>query len=145
MFVDTYTLLADALSLTSSAAFTSTYDSGAAGNEIGAGEPLSLAIAVDVAADATTGDETYAFSIEESASAAQTSPTTLVSRTISRTLLTAGSLHYIDLPAGAKALRYLGGYYTGGGTTPTITVTSWFCPTSMKDKVKAYPKGYTVQ
>lgn len=144
MLLDAQTLLWDAAALTSDAASTNTYDSGAAGNEIAAGEPLALLLTVDVAADATTGDETYEFQVIQSANANLSSPDILIARTIAAASLSAGSQHVIPIPPGAKTKRYLGAYYNGGGTTPTITVTAAILPLSMIDKVKTYPKGYTI-
>ena len=144
MILDAQLLMSDAQAVTADAVSTNTFDSGAAGDEIGTGEALTLAIGVDVAADFTTGDETYVFSIIQSATANLASATKLVTRTIAASLLTAGSLHFIDLEAKAKTQRYLGVDYDVGGTTPTITVTSWFTLRSMIQAEKTYARGYTV-
>lgn len=144
MILDAQTLLWDAAALSSDAASSNTYDSGAAGNDIGIGEPLAALITVDVAADFTTGNETYIFNLIQSANADLSSPDILVSRTILAADLTAGSSHIINLPPGAKTKRYLGLSFDGGGTTPTITVTAAILPLQMIEKRKNYPKGYTI-
>lgn len=145
MIIDAQCLLWDAAALSSDAASTNTYDTGAAGNDIAIGEPLALQITVDVAADATTGDETYEFQVIQSANANLSSPDILISRTIAAASLTAGSKHVIPLPPGAITKRYLGAYYNGGGTTPTITVTAFIRPLDQgADVQKSYPKGYTI-
>lgn len=145
MILDAQTLLWNAAALTSDAASTNTYDLGAADLEVGAGEPLALVISVGVAADATTGDETYAFQVIESANANLSSPTILAQRTIAAAALTAGSIHVITVPPGSVTKRYLGAYFDGGGTTPTITVTAGIVPLSMVDLPKKYyADGFTI-
>lgn len=144
MYIDNQTLLWDAVALSANASSTNTYDSLAAGNEIGTGEPLVAVIQVDVAADFTTGNETYQFDFIQSAAANLSSPDVLVSRVIAAASLTAGSIHYIPLPPGAKTARYLGLSYTGGGTTPTITVTAWITAQNMIQSYKSYPDGFTI-
>jgi hypothetical protein len=144
MFLDAQTLVWDATALTSDAASSNTYDSGAAGNEIATGEPLTLCIQVDVAADGTTTDETYEFQVIQSTVAALTSPDILVQRSITYANLSVGSLHYLPIPPGAKTKRYLGAYFNGGGTTPTITVTAWFAPMSMIQRNAVYADALTI-
>src|SRR3990167_4171654 len=77
MFIDAQALLSDAQAVTADAASTNTYDSGAAGTDITEGEPLGIGISVDVAADFTTGDETYEFHAIQSANANLSSPDVL--------------------------------------------------------------------
>lgn len=145
MIIDAQCLLWDAAALSSDAVSTNTYDSGAAGNEIFAGEPLALVICVDVAADHTTGNETYQFNILQDSAADLNTADILESRVIAAASLTAGSKHVIPLPAGAKTKRYLGAGFDGGGTTPTITVTAFIQPLSMIESgAKYYPKGYAI-
>ena len=145
MINDAQALLWDATALSSDAASTNTYDSGAAGNEIGQGEPLALEITVDVAADFTSSNETYQFNVIQSANADLSSPDILISRVILATDLTVGSKHVIPIPAGAKTKRYLGASFDGGGTTPTVTVTAFLRPLAQgRDGQKHYPKGYTI-
>lgn len=141
---DALCLLSDAQAVTADAVSTNSYDSAAAGNEIGIGEPLALVITVDVAADSTTGDETYVFEFIESAAAALTSPTVLVERAVAAASLTAGAQVVLPLPPDAKSKRYLGAQYDVGGTTPTITVTAFIAPLSSVQNYKAYADAITI-
>ena len=146
MYVDNQGLLSDAQALTATAFSTNTYDSGAntPSNDVGDGEPMCVAIGVDVAADFTSANETYQFDIVQSANANLSSPDVLASRIITAANLTLGSLRYIDVPAGAQTKRFIGIQYTLGGTTPTITVTAAYAPKSMIQRNKIYAKGYTI-
>jgi hypothetical protein len=145
MIIDAQCLLSDAQAFTGTAVSNNTYDSGAAGNDITEGEPLGIGITVDVAADATTGNETYQFDIIEDDDAALGSPVVLASRVILAADLVAGSRHILPIPPGSKRLRYLGLQLTLGGTTPTITITAFIAPLSFLGGWKAHAKGYTVQ
>lgn len=146
MYLDAQNLLSDAQAFSADAASTNTIDLGnvTPKRDPFSGEPMAMVIQVDVAADATTGDETYEFQFIQSANADLSSPDNLVSRTISRTDLTAGSLHFISIPPGAVTKRYIGAFYNGGGTTPTITATIWLAPQSMVQTYKSYAKNYTI-
>jgi hypothetical protein len=144
MFLDAHILLWDATALSSDAASTNTYDSTAAGNDLTNGEGLVVVIQVDVAADFTTGDETYEFQFIQSANANLSSPDILASRTIAAASLTAGSLHYIPVPPASKTKRYLGLFFNGGGTSPTITVTAFITTAQMLQTNKAYPDAFDI-
>lgn len=144
MLLDAQTLLWDATALSSDAVSANTYDLGVAGNSLSVGEPMCAVIQVDVAADFTTGDETYQFNLLQSANANLSSADILSSIVRTAAQLTAGSLHVIPLPPGAETKRYLGLGYDGGGTTPTITVTAWFAPMSMIQRDANYPDGFTI-
>lgn len=144
MFQDAQCLLSNAQAITADAVSTNTYDTGAAGNDITEGEPLGVVITVDVAADFTTGDETYTFEVIQDDDAALGSPLILVSRAILASDLTIGSRHVIPIPPGGKTLRYLGVNYNVAGTTPTITVTTAIGPLSMLGGWKAYADGFSI-
>lgn len=149
MYVDAQTLLWDAAALSTDAASTNTYDTGAAGNDISAGESLCAVLSVDVAADITTGDETYKFQVIQSASSNLGTPTVLVevpftAAQVTAGLLAAGKIIIIPIPPGSITQRYLGLYFDGGGTTPTITVTAFIAPQRMIQRDKHYAKGYTI-
>lgn len=144
MFIDALCLLSDAQAVTADAVSTNTFDSGAAGNDVSVGEQLVAVIQVDVAADATTGDETYAFEFIQSAAANLGSADVLARRVIAAASLTAGSIHYLPLPQGSKTKRYLGLNYDVGGTTPTVTVTAFIQPASMLQLDKVYADGITI-
>lgn len=145
MIIDKLDLLADAQALTTTANLTNVIDLAAAALALPDGEPLELVIKVDVAADGTTTDETYAFDVVTSAAAALTTPTSLGKRTIGYAALTAGSAHHIPLAAGVAMLRYLGVIATLGGTTPTITITAFIQPLSMGNDVpKHFASGSVI-
>lgn len=158
MLIDAQTLLWSAAALTSDAASTNTYDLGAAysgGSANGSaidpsvGEPLCAVINVGVAADNTTGDETYAFEVIQSANADLSSPDVLIrvpftNAQVTAGLLAAGSNIIIPIPSGSVTKRYLGLNYDGSGTTPTITVTAWITALSMVQRDKKYYASATV-
>lgn len=143
MKLDAQLLVSDAQALTASGASTSYIDIGQTKNLFD-GEPLALVLVVDVAADHTTGDETYQFDLQGDDNTGFSSPATLASRTIAATSLTAASKHVIPVPVGTSVERYVRLYATLGGTTPSITFTAFLMPQSMIQKDKVYAKGYTV-
>jgi hypothetical protein len=129
MLLDAQLQFSAAQAITADAVSTNIIDLGSV-RQVGVGEPMSLLICVIVAADATTGDETYSFELQTDDNSAFSSATTLLDQDISRTLLTLGSVHVIAIPRAALE-RYLRLNYDVGGTTPTITVSSWLQPTNM--------------
>lgn len=147
MYVDNLCKLADAQAFTVDAVTTNSYDLGSQTpvRSLGAGEPMVMMLKVDVAADHTTGDETYQFDLIQATDAALTaSVDKLVSRVIDYSLLTVGAIHFIPIPPGALTKRYVGVNFHGGGTTPTITATISLVPMSMVEELKVYAKGYTI-
>jgi hypothetical protein len=147
MFVDAMLLVSDAQALTVTAFSTNTIDLGnpSVKNRIGSGQPMAAAIQVDVAADFTTGDETYIFQVVESANANLSTPTIIAQQPVLAALLKAGAKFAIPIPPGYPRARYLGMQYTLAGTTPTCTVTVEFAPMSMIDSEwTIYAKGYNV-
>lgn len=133
MFIDALLLLSDAQAVTADAYSTNTLDLGnvTPKRQVGSGEPLEVVVAVDVAADFTTGDETYAFLLVQSANADLSSHETIATYTILAATLVAGYIFRIPIPPGFPTLRYLGLRFDVGGTSPTITVTAAVQPTSM--------------
>ena len=146
MILDAQNLLSDAQALTATAVSTNTIDLGNVTPKrgIGAGEPMTLMFQVDVAADHTSGNETYQFDLIQSANADLSSADTLESRVISYADLTAGAIHYVPVPPGSITKRYIGANYTLGGTTPTITVTCALMPQKDVDSLQTYARGYTI-
>ena len=149
MFIDALGLLSDAQALTATAFSTNTIDFGnvTPKRDVASGEPLCVAIQVDVSADATTGDETYRFDVVQSANANLSSPDILITTDtgfITRALLVAGFKFYLALPEGIITKRYFGMQYTLAGTTPLITVTAELQSLSMVQTDKTYAKGYTI-
>lgn len=148
MILDALDQLSNAQAITADAVSTNTKDFGnvTPKNDPFSGEPLAIVFTVDVAADFTTGDETYAFEAIVSASANLGTPTVLARRVIAASLLTAGSVHVLTVPPveATAMLRYFGANYDVGGTTPTITVTAHLVPLKNIDQFKAYAKAYTI-
>lgn len=142
--MDAQTLLSDAQALTATAVSTNSYDKGAAGNDIAAGEPLGIELTVDVAADITSGNETYVFSPCDDDNAALSSAAALYACTLAAALLTAGAQFVLPIPKGLSTQRYLGLAYTLGGTTPTITVTASIKPLSLCEGRAVYADNVTI-
>lgn len=146
MILDAQTLLSDAQAVTADAVSTNTIDLGdvTPKRDIGSGEPLALVFTVDVAADATTGDETYQFELIQSANANLTSADVLAAMAVAAASLTAGAQVVLPVPPGVITKRYIGANYNVGGTTPTITVTASIVPQSFVPKIKSYADGFTI-
>lgn len=140
MILDAQLLLSDAQAFTATGLSTNVLDLGSdtPTRDIGVGEPLSLLITVDTAADATTGDETYTFELLQSAAANMGSPTVLSSMTIARALLLTGAMYSMPLSPGLITQRYLSARLTLGGTTPSITVTIALLPTNFIQRNQLY-------
>lgn len=124
MFIDALGTFATALAVTATGDATNVIDLKAIG-QLGNGRPLSVFINVDVAADGTTTDETYAFSVVTDDNAALSSDTVIATKTLTYTQLAINTLHAIDIPENVNTERYLGLVHTLGGTTPSITYTAW--------------------
>lgn len=142
MFLDALLLLSDAQAVSADAASTNTIDLGATNTRIGTGKPLVILFAVDVAADITTGDETYIFQCIQSAAANLSSPDVLAQRTIVAADLKAGATQTVGIPIGTPTKRYLGAFYDVGGTTPTITVTAAVVPQDFVARQDYYPGAF---
>lgn len=149
MFNDAQHQFSDAQALTVTAVSTNVIDLGVDRNA-GIGEPLCVLITVDVAADGTTGDETYKFDLQTDDNVGFASPEILSSRTVSalpeipRAAAAAGFKLVLDVPNDLRCERFLRMNYTLGGTTPTITVTAQLLPRSMVQAEAVYPRGYTI-
>lgn len=141
MITDNQELLSDAQAITADAASTNIRDFGG-DFDIGRGEPMAVVVQIDVAADITTGDETYTFVLQTDDNSGFASPTDIMSRTIAASGLTAGSRFLLPLTLGNE--RYLRVFYDVGGTTPTMTVTAFLQPMSMIDSQEAYPDALTI-
>lgn len=133
MFIDALLRVANAQAFSATAVSTDAIDLGdvTPKRRIGDGEDMGFGVAVDVAADFTTGDETYTLEVISSAAAALTSPTVLASRVLTAAQLAAGSLHWLPLPKGTPTQRFLGIRATLAGTTPSVTLTSWLTTSSL--------------
>jgi hypothetical protein len=144
MFVDAFTNVSSSQALTATAYSTNTIDIEDV-RDIGVGEPVGFGVAVEVAADITTGDETYQFDVVQSVNANLSSHDVLLSIVRTAAALTAGELFFVPIPMDMVTKRYIGLRFVLGGTTPTVTVSAWL--TKAKDfseNAQAYPKNYAV-
>ncbi len=147
MYTDGQQLFSDAQAFTTDAASTNLIDLGAA-REIGQGEPMGIAILVDVAAKTSDANETYEFQLEtDSAEAFNVAIVDVITQSIAKADLVAGSLHVLPIsPANALLFkRFIRIYFNGGGTNPAITATIWLTPLNMvAGRAKVYPDGITI-
>ena len=120
--VDARLECSSAQALTASADSTNVIDLTGTALQVGAGQPLYMHFNVTVAADFTTGDETYTFGV--ATGAATSLGTVLASRTIVAGTLVAGYSFSIAVP-NTGMLRYIGAEYVLAGTSPTITVDAY--------------------
>jgi hypothetical protein len=120
--VDARLECSSAQALTASADSTNVIDLTGTALQVGAGRPLYMHFNVTVAADFTTGDETYTFGV--ATGAATSLGTVLASRAIVATTLVAGYNFSIAVPS-TGVLRYIGVEYVLAGTSPTITVDAY--------------------
>lgn len=142
MIIDAFQQFSAAQALTSTAASTNYIDTLTDGN-VGMGEPMCAVITIDVAADHTTGDETYVAALQTDSSSGFGSAVTLGSVTIPRTTV-AGDRFVIPVPPDQTGNRYYRINYTLGGTTPSVTLTAELQPQNMLQNDAYYPRGYTV-
>lgn len=143
MDIDAQLLLCSAQALDADAALTNIIDLGEA-KRLGAGRPLSVFINVDVAADHTSGTETFAWIIQTDGDVAFGSATDLGETTILYSALTINTLHEIPIPAHWEFEQYMRVYFNGGSTTPTITITAWVGETGSLPAIKHYPNGAAI-
>jgi hypothetical protein len=121
MYIDSRLEFSDAQALTATAASTNLVDLGADRN-IGPGRALWVVLSIDVAADDTTGDETYVADLETDSTSAFSSATVIATRAIARGTA-AGAKFIIGFPFANE--RWLRLNYTLGGTTPSVTLSAW--------------------
>lgn len=143
MFIDALTLVSDAQAFTTDVASTSSIDLGnvTPKRNVGEGEPLIMAIAIDVYA---TGGGAYEFRVIQSATSDLGTPDILVSVFPTEALMAAGSLIYVPVPPGAVTKRYIGAYFNNVSGTTTVTATIVIGAQSMIQSWRAYAKGYTI-
>lgn len=142
MYVDALGTFSDAQALTGTADSTSSIDLGGDHN-VGIGEPMSVVITLDVAADAADGDETYVIALETDDNSSFSSGTLIGSATITRGDV-AGTKYVIAIPQDTTAEQYLQLQCTLGGTSPTVTITAFLTASNMIQNYVAYPGGFTV-
>lgn len=142
MILDAYHLFSDAQALTSTAASTNLIDFGADRN-IGVGEEMAVVVQVDVAADDGNGDETYSVAVQVDDNSGFSSAATLGTITITRGDA-AGTRYVFLVPKDSDTEQYMRLNYTLGGTSPSVTVTSFLIPAKGLEAYHAYAKGYTI-
>lgn len=141
MILDSLLKFSDAQALTATADSTNVIDL-SNDRDIGKGEPMALVVTVGVAADLTTGDETYQFQLETDDNAAFSSATVIGDVTVAAANLAAGDK--VVIPLGHSNERYLQARYVLGGTSPSVTVDAYLQPLSMIDASATYASGYSI-
>lgn len=139
--IDTLNRFANALAVTASGDATNVIDGRATLSQFN-GKPMVAVIKIDVAADTASGNETYAFSVTTDDNASLTSDTTVATKTIAGSALTANSLHVIDIPENTNLEQYIGFVHTLGGTTPSVTYTAWLAEKRSLTNLVKFPNGY---
>jgi hypothetical protein len=142
MILDKELQFSDSVALTASAN-SSVVTLGAA-SRLFAGEPLDVVINVEVAADFTSADETYSFALQTDDAVGFPSATTLISRAILATALTAGTKHTLAVPIELNQEGFLRVAYTLAGTSPSVTVSAHLSPRSFHGNSFAYPDNSTI-
>lgn len=140
MILDNLLVVADTQAFGAGAVSASSIDCGLTtpGRQIGTGEPLGFAFAIDVAG-------TVAASILEIISATDAALTAGIlvhaRRDIPLAEALAGALFFLGLPDGTPTQRFLGVRVTTAGGT--ISLTSWLSIEKLFSMMpRAYPKGY---
>lgn len=146
MYTDAFLLVSDSQAISATAFSTNTIDLSnvTPARDISVGEAMGFGVNIEVAADFTTGDETYTFEVVQSANANLSSPDVLSSVTRTAAQLAVGTLLF--LPLGAPVTkRYIGLRYTVGGTTPSVTVSAWLTTRSLFSIAPThYARAYAV-
>jgi hypothetical protein len=142
MITDFQATLSNAQAFTATGPTTDAYDTGA-NYDSNRGEPFGILYTVDVAADTSSANETYAFSVETDDNTGFSSATVLTTLTVAGAQLTAGAKVWVPAPLGLE--RYVRGRLTLGGTTPSITVTAeWKPACDVATETSSLPVGYSV-
>lgn len=144
MILDSQNLYSDAQALTATAASTNLIDHGADRN-LGIGEPMALVITIDVAADGTTGDETYSAQLQTDDNSGFSSATSVGGAvSIPRTTAVAGTKYVMAVPPDTTFERYSRVNFTLAGTTPTVTLTAFLQPMSAIQNDGYYADAITI-
>jgi predicted membrane-bound spermidine synthase len=141
MILDAQNQFDSNVALTATAASTNYIDLSES-RQIQQGEQLGVLITVSVTA-ASGG--TYEFQLQSSASSGFGSTVNLFDVTIPAATLVAGAQIFIPLPEGlVTTLEFLRLYYILGGTSPTITLSSYLQPQEAIDAYTDYPSGFVI-
>lgn len=144
MILDAQLQFCDSQAVTADAASANVIDLGV-GRRIFKGEPMAVLLLVEVAADGTTGDETYEVEVQTDDNSAFSSAAEVCAMAIPRARLTAGSKHVIPVPPGVALERYLRLNFDVGGTTPSITVSAFLQPLNMIESYETYADNSSIQ
>lgn len=157
MILDSQLKFSDSQAVTVDAVGTNVIDLAVA-RSIGSGEPLAVMFSVIVAADQTTGDESYTFDVEYATNAAQTTGRQLMGRRIfeagtptapaqNADLLVSGFKFFIPLPPVTldEAAEFIGIRYDAAGNTPIITVSANLMPLRFVDSYADYANNYNIE
>ena len=142
MFIDGKLQFDSENALSASAASTDVLDLDIKRN-IGVGEPMAVVISLDSVADDTDGNETYSVELQTDSDSGFGSAVSLGSASIPAGS-EAGSYFVIPVPADGRADQYFRLSYSLGGTTPSVTVTSFLIPQSMVQNYFKFDNAYTI-
>ena len=142
MYLDALGNFSSAQALTATAVSTNVVDTGIDGN-LGVGEPMAVVLSLDVVAEAGNADETYVATLQTSDTEAFTVAVDLSAVTIIRAAV-AGTKYVLPIPADSRGDRYYRVSHTLGGTTPSVTVTSFMIPQSMIQNDYVFASGFTI-
>ena len=143
MILDKQNQLSDSQAFTTDAVSTNAIDCGnpTPKNDIGAGEPMCIAVNVEVAG---AGGGAYEFQANQSANANLSSADVLASIFPAEATLAAGYTFMIPIPAGSVTKRYIGMNFNNVSGTTGVTVSAHLIPVSHFQNFKAYAKNYTI-
>lgn len=140
MFIDVLGRVSNAQAFTATAVSTDSIDLSLTNPQrrIGTGEALGFGMAVIVGLAGTT--PTFSFDVISATDGALTTSIVVhANYTRLQADLAAGSLHFFPLPPDWPRQRFLGARVNLGGTTPTITVTTWL---TARDLFSVQPQSY---
>lgn len=142
MLLDAQLQFSAAQALTATAVSDNIIDLGSA-RQIGIGEQFAILLCAIVAADFTTGNETYSVELQTDDNSSFTSATVLSTTAILASQLTLGAVRVINFPR-TGAERYIRLNYVLAGTTPTVTLSAWLQPLDMIPATVNYADAITI-
>lgn len=143
MILDKQNQLSDSQAFTIDAVSTNTIDCGnpTPKNDIGSGEPMCIAVNVEVAG---TGGGSYEFQAVQSANADLSSHDVLASVFPTEAQLAVGYTFAIPIPQGSVTKRYVGLRFNNVSGTTGVTVSAHLIPVSHFQNFKPYAKNSTI-
>lgn len=143
MILDKQNQLSDSQAFSTDAYSTNTIDCGnpTPKNDISSGEPMCIAVNVEVAG---AGGGAYEFQAIQSANANLSSEDVLASVFPAEATLAVGYTFMIPIPAGSVTKRYVGLKFNNVSGTTGVTVSAHLIPVSMFQNYKPYAKNYTI-